>query len=194
MSQESDEKVKIKEKIDFVFFYPQINDIEDAAIRTAVLGILDELWQSSTFSDINQIPTSGKIDYPNMPHTQCVVEISLAVANAFERYHNVQTNRDNLIAASVLQDASKMVEYKPIGDGKVEHTTIGKTYPHAFWCAHLAAKHNLPPDIINIILTHSPQSAQFPQSLEGKILYYVDQLDVIAIHGDRWKKNLFISK
>jgi len=183
-----------KPDIDFLFYYPSIDEIQDVKLRKAVLDILQELWRSSSFTDINAIPTSGKIDYPNMPHTQCVVEISLAVADAFERHHGVKTNRDHLIASSVLQDASKMVEYEPKPEGGVEHTQIGKSYPHAFWCAHLAAKYDLPPEIINTILTHSPQAAQFPKTLEGKILYYADQLDVIAIHGDRWKKNLFVSK
>jgi hypothetical protein len=43
-------------------------------------------------------------------------------------------------------------------------------------------------------LTHTPQASKFPESLEGKILYYVDQLDVIAIHKDRWKKELIVKR
>ena len=45
-----------------------------------------------------------------------------------------------------------------------------------------------------IVLTHSPQAPKFPSTLEGKILYYVDQLDVLAIYKDRWRKELFITK
>jgi hypothetical protein len=52
----------------------------------------------------------------------------------------------------------------------------------------------VPDEICHIILTHTPQSASFPTSLEGKILYYVDQIDVLAIHGDRWRKQLMITK
>lgn len=185
-----------KPKIDFTFYYPWIDEISDPQLRASVVRILDELWDASLFRDLNDIPTSGEIPYPNMPHTQCVVAMSLAIADTFAQYHKdkVEINRDYLIAAAVLQDASKMVEYAPSPAGGVQRTRIGKSYPHAFWCAHLAAKHELPDTVINIILTHSPQSAIFPKSLEGKILYYADQLDVIAIHGDRWKKNIFVSK
>lgn len=189
----SDSAGSARHPVDFLHYYPWISDIHNENLRQAVQDVLNDLWQQSTFSDIEKIPTSGKIDYPNMPHTQCVVELALAIADAFERHHGIHVNRDVLIAASVLQDASKMVEYEPVADG-VRHTTIGKSYTHAFWCAHVALNRGVPADVVHIILTHSPQAPRFPESLEGKILYYADQLDVIAIHGDRWQKQLVISK
>jgi hypothetical protein len=93
----------------------------------------------------------------------------------------------------LLQDASKLVEYG-MRDGRVVLTEIGQTYPHSFWAAHVALKHGLPDAVCHIVLTHTPQAAQFPASLESKILYYVDQLDVIAIYRDRWSKELWITK
>ena len=45
-----------------------------------------------------------------------------------------------------------------------------------------------------MLLTHTPQAAKFPATIEGKILYYVDQIDVIGIHKDRWRKDIFITK
>jgi hypothetical protein len=47
---------------------------------------------------------------------------------------------------------------------------------------------------VHVLLTHSPQAAQFPSTIEGKILYYVDQIDVIGIYKDRWRKELHITK
>jgi HD superfamily phosphodiesterase len=120
--------------------------------------------------------------------------MAIAIADAYERFHGVKTNRDVLIAAGLLQDASKIVEMQNKSDGTIEASPKGKTYPHAFYAAHVALKHGVPDEICHIILTHSPQSPKFPASLEGKILYYADQLDVIAIYKDRWIKDLFISK
>ena len=114
--------------------------------------------------------------------------MAIHVADVFESIHNVTVNRDILIAAALLQDASKLVEFGPTEDGKVEYTKIGSTYPHAFWGTYLAIKFGLPDEICEIILDHTPDSARFPKSMEGKILYYVDQLDVIATYKDRWKK------
>ena len=71
---------------------------------------------------------------------------------------------------------------------------LGDKFPHAFWVAHLALNHGLSYEICEILLNHTPQSAKFPKTLIGKILYWVDQLDVIGIHGDRWRKDLFITK
>jgi hypothetical protein len=99
-----------------------------------------------------------------------------------------------LIVAAILQDASKVVEYRLKPAGGVVRTDIGLTYGHAFWVTMLAAQKGLPLAIAHILLTHSPQAAKFPQSLEGKIIYYVDQLDVIAIHGDHWIKESIIRK
>lgn len=149
----------------------------------------------SQWERIEDPPTSAEIPYPNLPHTQCTVELSLAIADIFKKHHDVDVNRDHLIVSAVLQDASKLVEYAPgEGEGPVRRTDIGAWTPHAFWCAHLCAVHGMPKEIINTVLTHSPQAAQFPKTLEGKILYYADQLDVIAIYKDRWKKHIVITK
>ena len=174
--------------------FPQIKQIGDAKLRAAVVEIWEELWRQSQWSDIGDVPTSGEIPYPNLPHMQCVVTLALAAADAFERHHGIKVNRDYLIAASVLQDASKVVEYAPGKDGKVTRTAIGENYPHGFWCAMLAVQKGIPDEIGHVMLTHSSSAAKFPDTIEGKILYYVDQLDVIAIHKDRWKKHLMIAK
>ena len=180
--------------LDVTGMFPQVNDIKDAKLRQAVIEVWQELWAQSKWDDPADLPTSGEIAYPNLPHSQCVVTLALGVADAFERHHNVKVNRDYLIASAVLQDASKVVEYEPGPDGKARRTRIGKHFPHGFWCAHLAANKGLPDEITHVMLTHSPQAPKFPDTLEGKILYYVDQLDVIAIHGDRWKKHLLVGK
>lgn len=183
-----------KQPLNLLQVFPQIAEIRDETLRRAVVEVWEELWQKSRWTDLRAVPTSGEIPYPNVPHMQCVVTMALAVADAFERHHGVQIDRDHLIAAAVLQDASKVVEYDPAPEGKATRTKIGRTLPHAFWCAHLAANKGIPEEIIHVMMTHSPQAPKFPETLEGKILYYVDQLDVIAIHGDRWQKHLLVGK
>ncbi|WP_233236557.1 hypothetical protein [Bordetella sp. LUAb4] len=185
----------VRPTLNFSTYYPQIDEISDADLRAKTHAVLQDIWQASSWQSLEDVPTSREIPYPNLPHTQCVVELSLAIADIFRKYHGVETDRDHLIAAAVLQDASKLVEYAP-GEGadSVQRTPIGQWTPHAFWCAHLCALHEMPMAVTNTILTHSPQAAQFPQTIEGKILYYADQLDVIAIYKDRWTKKLFVTK
>lgn len=184
----------MKKPIDVAWMFPQFEQIRDAGLKQKTIEIWNELWAMSEFEDIETVPTSGEIPSPNLPHSRSVLTMCLQVADSFERYHDVKVDRDVLIAAVILQDASKVVEYRPTATGGVERTEIGRTYGHAFWVTMLAAQKGLPAAISHILITHSPQAAKFPQSLEGKIIYYVDQLDVIAIHGDRWIKESIIRK
>jgi hypothetical protein len=183
----------VKPALDFKAIFPEVELIGDPELRSKVEAVWQDLWQQSEIDSIDRLATSPEIPYLHIPHNRAVVEMSLAVAAAFERFHGVKVNRDVLVAAALLQDASKLVEYT-LSDGKVAYSALGRDYPHAFWAAHIALKHGVPDEICHIILTHTPQAAAFPKSLEGKILYYVDQLDVLAIHGDRWRKQLVITK
>lgn len=182
-----------KKPLELTKVFPEIDMISDASLREKVIAVWGELWQESPYDDIAKMPTSPEIPYPHVPHNRCVLQIALAIADAYEKFHGVKTNRDVLIAAGLLQDASKLVEMRPDG-AETKSSPKGKAYPHSFYGAHVALKHGVPDEICHIILTHSPQAAKFPDSLEGKILYYADQLDVIAIYKDRWVKDLFISK
>jgi len=184
----------MKKPIDVAWMFPQFEAVSDPELKRKTTEIWEELWAMSEFEDIETVPTSGDIATPNLPHSRSVLTMCLAVADSFERFHGVRVDRDVLIVAAILQDASKVVEYRPRAGGGVERTHIGKTYGHAFWVTMLAAQKGLPDSIAHILITHSPQASRFPQSLEGKIIYYVDQLDVIAIHGDHWIKESIIRR
>ncbi len=183
-----------RQAIDVIACFPQVADIADPKLRSAVIAVWQDLWAMSSWQRIEEVPTSTEIPYPTLPHNRCVLEMALAVADAFERHHGIKVNRDYLIADAVLQDASKVVEMERGPDGEAVATALGKTYPHAFWAAHLALRHGIPDEIVHVLLTHTPQSPKFPTSIEGKILYYVDQIDVIGIHKDRWRKDIYITK
>lgn len=174
--------------------FPQWSQIRDARLRAQVDEVWQELWAASKWRSFDDLPTSKEIPYPARPHSQCVVDLALGIADQFEKHHGIVVDRDVLIASAILQDASKVVEYEPGSEAQTVQTAIGKNFPHAFWCAHVALNKGVPLSICHIISTHSPGAAQFPQSLEGKILYYADQLDVIAIFGDRWVKHLMVER
>jgi hypothetical protein len=183
----------MKPELDIKALFPELQMIKDEALRAGVEAVWQELWQASAYDSIEKVPSSPEIPYPHVPHNRAVLALALAAADIFERFHGVAVNRDVLIAAGLLQDVSKLVEYQPEVDA-TGLTAIGKGYPHAFWAAHVALEHGLPDSVCQVILTHTPNSPKFPDSLEGKILYYVDQIDILAIYGDRWRKELFITK
>jgi len=190
----STQPAKNKQPLDVAEVFPEINQISDETLRTAVVEVWQQLWSMSSYSAYGDVPISPEISYPTKPHNQCVLRMCLAIADEIERFHGVKVNRDHLIAAAILQDASKVVEYQTDAAGKTEFSDLGRQYPHAFMAAHIALLKGVPEPIVHVLLTHTPQSPKFPATLEGKILYYVDQLDVIAVFKDRWRKELFITK
>lgn len=183
-----------REALNVEAIFPEIAQMNDLVLRGQVIEVWQELWSQSRWRSFDDLPTSKEIAYPARPHSQCVLTMALGIADAFERHHGLKIDRNVLIAAAILQDASKVVEYDPGPDGQATHTAIGKSFPHAFWCAHVALSKGVPLSVCHIMVTHSPAAAKFPDSIEGKILYYVDQLDVIAIHGDKWVKRLFAER
>ena len=98
-----------KKPIDVEGMFPEVNDIGDPRLRAAVIAVWEELWAMSPWEDVSQVPTSPEIPYPTLPHNQSVLAMALAVADSFERFHDVRVDRDCLIAAAILQDASKVV-------------------------------------------------------------------------------------
>jgi len=183
-----------KSPLDLAAILPEIREIHSEDLRSRVEAVWQELWSQAEWDRIEDVPTSKDIPYSNLKHTRAIVSMALAVADAFTQHHGVKLNRDLLVASALLQDVSKLIELRPKRDGTTEKSARGRLYPHPFLGAHAAANAGLPEDVVHIILAHSPSSPSFPLSLEGKILYYVDQLDVLAIHEDRWKKTIAITK
>jgi HD superfamily phosphodiesterase len=177
-------------ELDLDELLPELHLIEDAELRHKVQAIWQEMWSESAFDDILDLPISPKVPTPHLPHNRSVITMAVAMADAIERFHSVTVDRDTLVAAALLQDVSKLVEMQPGQDGP-EYSEIGRNFQHGFWGAHKALDHDLPLAVCEIVLNHTPDAPRFPASLEGKILWYADQLDVIAVFGDRWVKHLF---
>lgn len=182
-----------KTPLDLPRVFPELAGLSDSDLRSRVEGVWQEFWTWSSFTALEDVPTSPEIPYSHVRHARAVIRLALAAAETFEAFHGLQLDRDVLVAAGLLQDVSKLVEYEP-GDGEPRYSEGGRRLPHGFLAAHLAVNHGLPLSICEIIVSHSPTSSRFPASLEGKVLYYADQLDVIAVFGDRWRKELFITK
>ncbi len=65
--------------------------------------------------------------------------MAVAVAEILTRFHGTEIDRDRLLAGALLQDASKLVEYEPDGNGGVRLSELGERFPHAFYAAHCRA-------------------------------------------------------
>jgi hypothetical protein len=167
---------------------PEIALLRDGTLAAKVRAVWQELWERSAFDSLEALPTSVEIAYPFLPHTRAVIALSLAMADQLQAFHGSVIDRDVLVAACLLQDASKLVEYRPRAGGGVEKTPLGEAMPHGFEAARIAAAHDVPLAVLHIIATHSPSAARLPRSLEGVIVYLADELDVTAIHGHQFVK------
>jgi hypothetical protein len=172
---------------------PEIELIQDQDLRDRVSAVWQDLWSESAFEELADVPIGPDIPISHLPHNRCVVAMAISIADSLERFHGLEIDRDVLIAAGLIQDASKLVEMTP-ADGSVEQTELGLGFQHAFWATHKAFEHGLPPAVCEIVMNHTPQSPRFPRSLEGKILWYADQLDLIAVSGERWAKRLYLTR
>ncbi len=188
----------MKKVLDVLEVFPEIEMIKDSSIREKTIRVWQILWDTSKWEDINLLPCSlHKSDCSQVKHNRSVVLMAVGVADSIEKIHGIKINRDYLISAALLQDVSKLIEYEPCFCEN-QHTTkairsdIGERFTHSFYGAHIALQVGLPNEIIEAILDHSPSSPSFPKTLIGKILFYVDQIDMAAIKGDRWKKAIYI--
>jgi hypothetical protein len=171
---------------------PELELIDDSRLRGQVRQVWCTLAAESSFDDLDALPVSPRLAYSHVTHNRSVAAMALAVAEILERFHGTAIDRDRLLAGALLQDASKLVEYEPDGNGGVRLSALGQHFPHAFYAAHAALAAGLPQPIAEDILTHTYEAAGFPRTLEAKILFYVDQIDVAALGGDRWRKTSVI--
>jgi hypothetical protein len=179
--------------LDLHRIFPEIELIQDVELREKVVAVWLDVWQESAFEDIADVPIGPAVPYPHVPHNRAVVAMALSIADTIERFHGIAVNRDVLLAAALVQDVSKLVELAPTREG-VEQTELGRSFQHAFWAAHKALEHGLPREVCEIVLNHTPDAPVLPRTLEGKIIWHADQLDVTAVFGDRWVKHLFLTR
>jgi hypothetical protein len=179
-----------KQPLDLQALFPELAAIGDARLRAAVHTIWQEFWQQSEFAELEAVPVSQKIDYPQIRHCQGIVKAALAVADVWESVHKVRFDRDVLIAGALLMDVSKLVETRPGRTSKYESTDIGRALPHAFYAAHRALDLGVPLPIVHIITAHSPNGGKAPATPECRLLDWIDQADISAFGHHIWTRKV----
>lgn len=180
----------VKERLDLVARFPELDMIKDRALRDAVAKLWDELWEMSEFQNLNDVPISPGKPYPEIKHCQGVLRVALAVAGVLEEVHGVHFDRDILIAGALLMDVGKFVELKPKAGGGVQETELGRALPHALYAAHRALQLGVPLSVVHIITTHSRNQGKPPNTPECALLDWIDQVDLVASGMDSWARKL----
>src|SRR5688572_9605190 len=128
----------LKQKLDVEAIFPEIREIQDEDLRQKVVTVWQRLWEQGRWDRIEDLPVSSTIPYPHVPHNRAVAQLVLAMAKIFREIHGIEVDTHVLLAAALLQDASKLVEYAPGPDGKVIKTETGQKLGHAAYAAHVA--------------------------------------------------------
>ena len=157
---------------------PEIRDIADPVLRDKVAEIWDEAVRMGGWSDVMDIPFNPKVgEEPALvTHVRAVTLAAKHYAEVLEGVVGKAVDHDLLLAASLLHDVSKAVEYGVQG-GRVGKTELGEKIPHGVFGAYLAWKHGLSLDLVHLIITHTATIGMAPVRLEGVILRYADLMD-----------------
>jgi len=154
--------------------FPIIEEIQDSDLRGKVIKAWARGLQEGSFKNMEDIPFSVAIPEVNLvDHINWVMEVALFIASLVEKSMGISINRDLLIASVLLHDLGKAFEYQKEG-GTYVKSDIGKKFAHGFWGAQIALEERVSKDLAHLISSHSKDSPEHPQLLEGIILHYAD--------------------
>jgi len=168
---------------------PEIADIRDEAMRTAVTAIWQEFWRESDWEDVAGIPKNPSA--PQAPqrvpdawslvtHSRAVAQLALGTAETIRSLHGIQYDRDALLTLALLHDVSKIVEYEGSRES-VRKSRTGELIQHGVLGAAKMLQHGLSIELAHGVISHTPTSNTFPKTHEALIIRYVDFLDTDAM-------------
>jgi putative nucleotidyltransferase with HDIG domain len=160
---------------------PELDLIEDQALRSRVLDTLTALWRDSDWEDLESVPYLT--DFPEISwvqHTRFVAAATAAAVDVYVRLLDRPLDRDLAVAAALLHDGSKFQEYERTADGYGK-SELGRKLQHSAYAAHVALNHGLPLDLVHLIASHTPMSFVNPQRPEGWIVREADAMMLEAL-------------
>jgi putative nucleotidyltransferase with HDIG domain len=168
---------------DVALALPELEMIGSSKIRSAVAEIWAECWRESEWRHVEDAPKSP-LEPPEMSlvkHTRAVARHALACAEIARDVYGLAFDRDLLIAAALLHDVTKLVEWAP-GTAGPQQTRRGTLIQHGVYAAHKAWNKDLPDEIVHVILSHTDQSRKAPVTWEGHLIRHADLVDSEALH------------
>ncbi len=172
---------------------PEIEELKDPGLREQVAAVWLRLWELSGYSDLAEAVFMPDIpDVSLIDHTRSVSRNALAIARTLEQIHGLRVDYDRLLAAALLHDAAKAVEYERKPDGSYGRSEVGKNLPHSYLVIEVGRQVGLPDDICHLVAAHSPTSPVVPRYVEGAILVHADlaDLDCLAFVRGRLTERL----
>ncbi len=172
------EKKDIEET--FAHFLSMIEDeeIKGKVVDAWLLGCKMGGWQN--MNELRKMPFTLLTDCKGinfLEHTLAVTEGALQLAKAQEKQYSVMPyniDYDRLVAGGLLHDVGKLLEISKNNGGEFTKSHSGKCMRHPISGAILAAKVNLPEEIVNVIACHAKEGDGRPQVLETVFVHQAD--------------------
>ena len=170
--------------------FPEIEQISDTTLRTGVEDIWIDIASEMAWNDLQEIPknTKGEAGRSLVQHIRGVTNMAVAICEVANTQQNKPYNRDLLVAACLLHDASKPVEYEPMPDsvskpGEIRpgrQSQLGQSVQHASYATHKVWQKQLPLELAHLVLTHTHASGMRGKTWEAAALFYADFADTDA--------------
>ncbi len=168
--------------------FPNLMDIQDPNLRENVANVWMEAIQTGcggkgwTVDELRAIPftlLAGDIDLRYIEHLNSCCKQCIAIARVLNEVFGdrIPINMDYLIAGSLLADVGKPLEFDKDESGKVIKGHFGEMLRHPFSGVALCYKHDIPPEVMHIVATHSHEGDKVQRSIESIIFHHADFVD-----------------
>lgn len=168
--------------------FPDIMTIRDASLRDKVAAVWNEAittgcggkgWTLDELRKVKFTLLAGDIDLYFIEHLNSCVKQCIAIADVLGSVFGdrIPIHRDHLIAGALLADVGKPLEYDKDAKGNVVKGSYGEALRHPFSGVGMCYKHDLPPEVMHIVATHSHEGDKVQRSIESIIFHHADFVD-----------------
>ena len=168
--------------------FPNLMDIKSEELREKVAAVWNEAITTGcggagwTFDELRAVKftlLAGDIEMSFIDHLNSCVRQCIAIADVLETAFtcDIPICRDTLIAGSLLADCGKPLEFDKDEHGNVIKGSFGEALRHPFSGVAMAYKHEVAPEVMHIIATHSHEGEKVQRSIESIIFHHADFVD-----------------
>jgi len=154
---------------------PEISLLQSTETQDKIIALWSSFLRESSYARIGDAPAfPGLPGYDLARHTRHVIKNCLAMADTMKEFWDIDCDREALLAAALVHDASKLVEYTGTEGKKTE---IGKALLHAQLAGVRCLDFGLSPKVANIVSYHPytpPHVHVRPQYIEFVMLTWAD--------------------
>lgn len=165
--------------------FPQITEIESEELREQVVDAWGVAMEENDIHDLDEVywfpPAQNALGIPDenlVDHVREVIDGSMQLAEQLRVSRDADVSVDIVTAGAVVHDVSKLYEFRGL-----ETTELGELLVHPHYGVAVTARVGLPVSVQHIVLSHSPQTAVDPVTLEAEIVCRIDQICGSAIRA-----------